>query len=202
MTAERLQPTPGAYRQYTIAGIAVGIGLALSALVRLRDSPAFAAVLLLGVALAALACAPLLARNAGVLLEPGSITRTTVFGLSRRFTPSAVFTVLLVHSLVTPGGLRQSAHTAPNLFLLDSAGAPLLRMRGDFWPLESMHAVVAAVGVPSLEIVETTRPGDLRSRFPRAVGWRESHPVEAAVAIGSLIAVLAGGLTVVFANAL
>jgi len=202
MTGERLSHTPCAYRQYTIAGIAVGVGLALSALVRLRDSPAFAAVLLPGLALAALACVPLLVRGAGVLLEPGSITRTTVLGVRHRFAPSAVFTVLLVHSLVTPGGLRQSAHTAPNLFLLDSAGAPLLRMRGDFWPPESMLAVVAAVGIPPLEIVETTRPAALRARFPRAVGWRESHPVKAAVGIGSVIAVLAVGLTTVVANAL
>jgi len=202
MTSERLRPTPGAYRQYTIAGIAIGIGLALSALVRLRDTPAFAAVLLPGLALAALACVPLVVRSAGLLLEPGSITRTTAFGLSCRFAPGDVFTVLLVHSLVTPGSLRQSAHTAPNLFLLDSSGAPLLRLRGDFWPTESMHAVVAAVGIPPLEIVETTRPAELRGRFPRAVGWRESHPVESAVAIGTVIAVLAVGLTTVFANAL
>ena len=202
MSGQTLRPLPGAYRQYTIAGIAVGLGLALSALVRLRDTPWFAAVLLPGLALAALACVPLLVRNAGVLVEQGRITHRNAVGIVRRFETSSVFTVLVVHSLLTPGGLRQSAHTAPNLFLLDADGAPLLRMRGDFWPAESMHAVVVALGMPHLEIAEETRPADLRSRFPRALGWRESHPVEAAVALGSLIAAVVVALTVVFANAL
>ena len=70
--------------------------------------------------------------------------------MRHRFAPSAVFTELIVPSPVRPRGLRQSAHTGPDLFLLDSADAPPLRMRGDIWPTESMLAVVAAVGLTAV----------------------------------------------------
>ena len=202
MESTWLRPIAGAYRQYTIAGIAAGLGLALSALVRLRESPWFVAVLLPALALIALACLPLVARHSGVLLEPGRITRTGLFGLRRRFAPDAVFTVLLVPEYLTPGSLRQSAHSAPSLFLLDSAGAPLLRMHGDFWTPESMAAVLSAVGVPALELGGPTGPAALRARFPRALGYRESHPVLAAVLLGALAAAAAVWLTAVFAMAL
>jgi len=202
MGNERLRPTSGAYRQYTIAGIAVGLGLAVSALVRLRGEPGFAAVLAAGIALAALACVPLVARHEGVLIGPGRITRTNLLGLSRGFAPSEVYTVVLAHAFVTPGSLRQSAHTASTLFLLDAHGAPLLRMHGDFWAPEAIQEVVAAVGVPPLEIAEPVTAAALRSRFPAALGYRESHPVLAAVVLGLLVATALVALTVVFARAL
>lgn len=63
--------------------------------------------------------------------------------------------------------------TAPQLFVCDHAGRPLLRMRGQFWAQSSMQQVIEAFDCPVTAPPESVSLSDLRRTSPELLHWFE-----------------------------
>jgi hypothetical protein len=66
--------------------------------------------------------------------------------------------------------------TQPQLFVTGLEGQLLLRMRGQFWPLESMHLVADRLDVPITSPGESITLSELRRRSPELLYWFERFP--------------------------
>jgi hypothetical protein len=83
----------------------------------------------------------------------------------------------------------QSLETVPHLFLLDTNGEPLLRMRGQFWSVDSIEAMVNAFDVPVRRIDEPMTRAELRRDHAELLYWFERWPwLGAAVSAGAVAA--------------
>jgi len=63
--------------------------------------------------------------------------------------------------------------TAPQLFVCDHDGRPLLRLRGQFWSRESMQQVIDAFDRPLTVAPESVSLADLRRTSPELLYWFE-----------------------------
>jgi hypothetical protein len=83
----------------------------------------------------------------------------------------------------------QTLETVPQLFLLDTAGDALLRMRGQFWSSDSIEAMASAYDVPVRRIEEPLTRAELRRDHARLLYWFERWPgLGAAVSAGAIAA--------------
>lgn len=83
----------------------------------------------------------------------------------------------------------QSLETVPQLFLLDTNGDALLRMRGQFWSNDSIEAMASAFDVPVRRIEEPMTRAELRREHARLLYWFERWPwLGAAVSAGVIAA--------------
>jgi hypothetical protein len=84
-----------------------------------------------------------------------------------------------------------STETTRQLFLIDSAGVLLLRMRGEFWASDDIEAVAAAVDVPVQRRLDPVTAATLREELPELLYWFERWPWVGALAAAGGIAALA-----------
>jgi hypothetical protein len=82
----------------------------------------------------------------------------------------------------------QSLETAPQLFVLDSAGELLLRMRGQFWGGEGIDSLAAALDVPIRRVEGPITRAALRRDFTTIIYWFERWPWLGALCIAGGIA--------------
>ncbi|MEF2978797.1 hypothetical protein [Subtercola sp. YIM 133946] len=106
-----------------------------------------------------------------VVIEPDALVENGFFTHNRRIAAKRIASALVVQ--VYRG---QSMETAPQLFVLDAAGELLLRMRGQYWGDESVHAVANAYGVPVRVSAEALTRAQLRADHPELVYWFERWP--------------------------
>jgi hypothetical protein len=66
--------------------------------------------------------------------------------------------------------------TIPQLFVCDSQGRRMLRMRGQFWSRESMERVVEVLDRPVTTPPEAMTLADLRRSSPELLYWFERRP--------------------------
>jgi hypothetical protein len=82
----------------------------------------------------------------------------------------------------------QSLDTAPQLFVLDSAGELLLRMRGQFWGRDGIDDLIAALDVPVSRVDEPVSRARLRRDFTGIIYWFERWPWLGAICLAGGIA--------------
>ena len=84
-----------------------------------------------------------------------------------------------------------SSETSRQLFLLDSAGVLLLRMRGEFWSNDDIETVATAVDVPVRRRPDPLTSAQLRAELPELLYWFERWPWAGRLAAAGVIALLA-----------
>jgi len=84
-----------------------------------------------------------------------------------------------------------STDTNRQLFLLDSTGELLLRMRGEFWSNDDIDAVTHAFDVPVKHRPDPLTTARLRAEMPELLYWFERWPWVGGLAVAGGIALLA-----------
>lgn len=84
----------------------------------------------------------------------------------------------------------QSLDIVPQLFLLDTNGLLLLRMRGQFWSSQSIEAMACAFDVPVRRIDEPLSGAALRRDYEHLTYWFERWPWLGALVLAGAIASL------------
>lgn len=122
----------------------------------------------------------------GIWVDAAGIAERGFF-FTRRRIPLAQIGSMVSASTFLGGG----ADTVPQLFVCDPGGRTLVRMRGQFWSLESMVAVMTILDAPLVEIEHPVSLAELQRTHPGLLYWFEQHPVRANVLFGALL--LVGG---------
>jgi hypothetical protein len=135
---------------------------------------------------ALLSIAAVLLFRTGIWVDSEGITERGFFGTVVTVPIAAIGSIVVVHTY--HGG---SADTVPQLFVCDHDGNQLVRLRGQFWSVENMEVVRAALDVPVVELTESVSPRELLERYPGLLYWYERRPVLAAAVFCA--ATLAGG---------
>ncbi|MFB2555377.1 hypothetical protein [Herbiconiux liangxiaofengii] len=84
-----------------------------------------------------------------------------------------------------------STETTRQLFLVDSMGELLLRMRGEFWSSDDIDYVATAVDVPVQRRLDPVTANALREEMPDLLYWFERWPWVGALTSAGAIAGLA-----------
>jgi hypothetical protein len=71
---------------------------------------------------------------------------------------------------------NSTLETTPQLFVTAHDGGLLLRMRGQFWPVESMQRVAERLDVPITASSESVTMSELRRKSPELLYWFERFP--------------------------
>jgi hypothetical protein len=82
-----------------------------------------------------------------------------------------------------------SAETHPQLLVRDRAGKRMLRMRGIFWPEQSMRAVAESLGERVHYIDEPMTSAEFLARYPGTAYWFENRPGIAIATLATLVIV-------------
>ena len=62
------------------------------------------------------------------------------------------------------------------LFVCDSRGRQLVRLRGQFWSIDTMNAVIDRLGIAVTDLGEPLTNRELLERYPGLLYWFERHP--------------------------
>ncbi len=123
----------------------------------------------------------------GFWVGPSGIAERGFFGLSRYMPRDQIGSIVLVNTYRTGG-----AETHAQLFVCDSAGAQVMRMRGQFWSPENMQAVSDSLDLPLTELTDDVTRAELLEEHPGLLYWFERHPT--IIGIVSLAALVAAAL--------
>ena len=121
-----------------------------------------------------------------IWVSPTGITEQGFFGARTSVSSEHLGTALLAH-MFHGGG----AESVPQLFVCDSRGTQIVRMRGQFWSIESMNAVVDGLGITATVLDEPLTNRELLERYPGLLYWFERRPFLGAAAFAGSI--LVGG---------
>lgn len=103
-----------------------------------------------------------------ITLGSGSVRERGFFGRTTIVQPADVGAIVLVHLYE-----RSTLDTLPQLFVSGHDGRLLLRMRGQFWPLEDMERVAEELDVPVTRPEESMTLAQLRRTSPELLYWFE-----------------------------
>jgi hypothetical protein len=106
-----------------------------------------------------------------IRLGTGWIRERGFFGRVTTLLHDEVRTILLLDVYQT-----STLETKPQLFVLDADGRPLLRLRGEFWPVEDMQAVAEHLEVPITRRSGAATLAELRRTSPELLYWFERFP--------------------------
>jgi hypothetical protein len=106
-----------------------------------------------------------------IRLDASGVRERGYFGHVNQIEPDQVHSILLID-------LYQSStlETQPQLFVTGSDGRVLLRMRGQFWPIESMKLVAERLDVPMTTQTGSVTLAELRRTSPDLLYWFEKFP--------------------------
>jgi hypothetical protein len=91
-----------------------------------------------------------------------------------------------------------STDTVLQLVAFDSVGVRLVRMRGHYWPDESIMTVRDALGAASTVITKPVPLRDFYRRYPHARYWYEGRPGLSVPFVAGLFALASGALVLVY----
>jgi hypothetical protein len=137
------------------------------------------------IALLYLAAAWLL-RGVSIRIERDGLLERGYFRHANRIPAKRIATALILD--VYRG---VSTETNRQLFLLDSSGELLLRMRGEFWSNDDIEAVAGAFDVPVRRMADPITAARLRSESPDLVYWFERWPWVGGLCVAGAISLLA-----------
>jgi len=93
--------------------------------------------------------------------------------------------------LLAPTFHGDGTATLPQLFLCDANNNQLMRLRGQFWSLESMQAVGEILDIPIAQLPMSDLR-DIHATYPGLLYWFERRPAVAALVFSAAL-VAAGG---------
>jgi hypothetical protein len=94
-----------------------------------------------------------------------------------------------------------SDEVSEQLFLVDSAGRTVLRLRGHLWHAEDLNRIVNYYAVPVRRMETALTWRELRRSYGRNLEAWERHPVLTGITLATLlIVVVAGGLLAAMAT--
>jgi uncharacterized membrane protein len=127
-------------------------------------------------------------RNLGFWVSTRGIAERGFFGGTKHYRVDEIDTIVLVHTF---NGINTDA--LPQLFLCDTDGKQLLRMRGQFWSLESMETVGDTLDIPLTSITDEVSKAELLASYPGLLYWFERHALKAGIiaGVGLLVAAAA-----------
>lgn len=195
-----LRPSRAAYARAFRANLWIAIPLLLISIVRVGLNPWLLPVVVV-VVLLSFGGVVLYFRNARVGYGGGRYRITNLFGSSRAFTAREVGTLITITAL-NSGSV---APTTPQLILTRPDGGKLLRLRGQTWEVEQFAALASdliAHGVSNDAIREVITTSQLRTRYPRLIGWWEAHPIAFGllVGLGILVVIIVIAIAIVAAG--
>jgi hypothetical protein len=106
--------------------------------------------------------------RAMIWVEPAAITERGFFGRTTRIETTQVAGIVML-DLYRSGALD----TLPQLFVTDSNGCLLLRMRGQFWSPSAMATLTEALGVPVERVPRPMTLRELNRERPQLLYWFE-----------------------------
>ena len=132
-------------------------------------------------------------RNLGFWVGPSGIAERGFFGLATYVPREMVDSVLLVNTYHGSG-----TETVPQLFVCDSDGKQLLRMRGQFWSLDSMEDAAAALDIPLTYVSDEISKTELLDSHPGLLYWFERHPLIIAAAATAAVVVVTAAVWLIW----
>jgi len=142
-------------------------------------------VIAFGFVLLLYAAAVMLLRSVSISIERDAIVERGFFARSR-VPLKRVATAIVLDVYRGP-----STETTRQLFLVDTSGELLLRLRGEFWSADDIDTVAAAVDVPVRRRLDPVTAVSLRREMPELLYWFERWPWVGALAAAGGIAALA-----------
>jgi hypothetical protein len=121
-----------------------------------------------------------------IWVSPQGLTERGFFGSLTSVPVEEIGYVVLAHTFHGGG-----TDAVPQLFVCDEHGNQLVRMRGQFWSLESMTAVAAGLGIDPVDLGEPLSNRELLELYPGLLYWFERRPYLAVAAFAG--GVLVGG---------
>lgn len=132
------------------------------------------------------AAATWLLRGVSIRIERDALIERGFFRRENRIPVKRIATALVID--VYRG---VSTETNRQLFLLDSSGELLLRMRGEFWTNENIDAVATAYDVPVRRLPDPITASRLRAESPDLLYWFERWPWVGGLSVAGAISLLA-----------
>lgn len=124
--------------------------------------------------------------RARITISDGMLDKRVFLSRSRRVPLERISLVHLLH--VYPSG---STTAVPQLLAVDSAGARLFRMRGQYWSRAAIDRVSAAVRAPIVIAEEPLTVAEFHDEWPQAAYWYENRPVLAGFGFAGVLVVAA-----------
>jgi hypothetical protein len=106
-----------------------------------------------------------------IQLLPDSVRERGFFGRVTDIRPGMVGSVVILDLYE-----GSTLDTLPQLFVTDTAGRLLLRLRGQFWSREDMERVTEELDVPVTTRAESITLTELRRESPELLYWFERFP--------------------------
>jgi len=120
----------------------------------------------------------------GVWVGEDGIAERGFFGRLEFFRRDEIARIMIAHTFHNNG-----AATLPQLFLCDPDDKKLIRLRGQFWSLESMQVISDTLDLP-LQILSSSELREINAEYPDLLYWFERRPwFAAAMFTGLIIAV-------------
>jgi membrane protein implicated in regulation of membrane protease activity len=111
-------------------------------------------------------------RRTSVMVSPQGVRERAFLGHVTEIANSDIGSLCLVEIY------RDSAlDTQPNLFILDSAGRPRIRLRGQYWSRSAMEDLAEVLDRPLVSLDESVTISELRSSRPEWLYWFERVPL-------------------------
>jgi hypothetical protein len=143
-------------------------------------------------------------RRAGIWVGPTGIAERGFFGAERYVPVTEIGSIVFVDKFEA----RQS-DPIPQLFVCDSKGRQLIRMRGQFWSRRALKLVSETLPVPVTEVSDPVTAAELLDEYPGLLYWFERHPALAAsiftatvIVGGVLLYLILGALGITTVSAL
>lgn len=115
------------------------------------------------------------ARNARVESGPSNLVIRNFLGLSHRVDERFLRNVVSVDGII-PASSRNKQNLGPRLYVLDGDARAVLRLHDDRWTNRQMDDLAESLALP-VDSVGFIGLRELRTRYPRALRFREAHPV-------------------------
>jgi len=202
LTAHTFRPKTPRYSQFAVAAGVIALAVVVVGFLRYPGQlPVILAVTVVLLVVAAV-CVALFLRNTRITIEPGLVSHTNMLGFTTRVAVGSVSSAVLVNQFAVLVNLTtRSRRSDSQVFLLDSSGATLLRVRDGLWGADAIPAVRAAMAsVPEVEH-ETMDAGTMSAAHPRSVGFFETNPLVVGVLAGiAIVAVVAAVVVAVMVS--
>jgi hypothetical protein len=127
-----------------------------------------------------------LLRGVSIRIERDALVERGFFRHDNRIPAKRIATALVID--VYRG---VSAETHRQLFVLDTSGELLLRMRGEFWTDDDIDAVASAYDVPVRRMPDPITAARLRAESPDLLYWFERWPWVGGLSVVGAISLLA-----------
>ena len=117
----------------------------------------------------------------GVWVGEDGIAERGFFGRLEFFRRDEIARIMIAHTFHNNG-----AATLPQLFLCDPNDKKLIRLRGQFWSLESMQVISDTLDLP-MQILSSSELHEINAEYPDLLYWFERRPWFAAALFTGLI---------------